>query len=97
VTDARGATMVRPKGIGRHIAQGREMTTTAAVELGGLENQQQPETVPQAGAPVLVAVESAPAVRPRKHLQDVFFVSLIVSVQGAWLAALAYGAWLLLF
>jgi hypothetical protein len=67
------------------------MTSTAAVELiGRLDHDQ--EIVHQA-ARTSVALDAVSATRRRAA--DAFVLSLIVGVQGAWFAALAYGAWLL--
>jgi hypothetical protein len=67
------------------------MTSTAAVELiGRLDHDQ--EIVHQ-GPRALVAVEAVSATR---RTADAVVMSVIVGVQGAWLATLAYGAWLLL-
>jgi hypothetical protein len=68
------------------------MSSTAAVELIGRLDHEQESVYP--GARALTAGEVVSATRRR--LADTFVVSLIVGVQGAWFAALGYGAWLLL-
>jgi len=72
------------------------MSSTAAVDVvGGLDHHEHPAALHGVPAPVGTVAVAAP--EGVNALHGALFLSLILGVQVAWLAVIAYGAWLLLF